>query len=1230
MTRHVALFVLLAISLLLFEPSLSAPVAAAHDPLTDRPGTEAPRPEAGAPSSAEAPVGYAPSRATVPDRQPGASEAADILLIQTSLPWDTSSNTIVLDDLNYRYDIVDMSNLDSVNVFSYQVILIVNDQVQAFYDAYANQVSTFEAYVRAGGVLLFFAASDGWANGTLRADLPGGVEVTTPHYEYRNYVADDDHPIVTGVLSESNPVVDVDLYNNYCSHGYFTSLLPGTVTVFRDQHNHPTLIDYQLGSGRVIASTNTWEHAYHYQRGAFAIKALDDVFLYAFSGGGNVVRDLSVNIHVEDAPDEVRVRKSRGSFVDIVAELNGSQAYHPAVTLEVNGNKLGSPVKTFTRNRADDRGYGQENAYENLGDGLYRVQTTLVGMELDNRSTYHKEVVWRFKVPDDAAYGNLALEVTVVQAGAIIINGDDSGAFQIADTGNALLVTNRARLFAVHGQGDEWDNARDLLQEVYRAAAQQTGEVFYVERYGITWNSTTDESAANNTVESIDDKMEEWYDELKGGFLGLTQQPQYLVLVGGDEVIPFYRADDDDYGWCSWQSCEDDHWAKDHAGNGVLWDVYADNYFLTDNIYADIGGDKRNWENGDLELAVGRIAGADAGSMRSLIRNGYSVAEPLSSAGLSSVGGLNVGNIDDALDDRGVTVYGHSNPDVTENNAWRAADFIQVWQRDWQFFLFGSHADPNRWATGTKQNFAMEIIPQNELDNPNIAANRSMLYSTGCNFAVPLAGGLTHFMIDQGFSGIIGSSGLSYYNDSLWIKTGGEKLANEYAKLLMEPDDHTEPFGETLREAKRGFDPDNGADRKTVLEYIYYGLPWTHAQLENGDRQRAQLATPPPGYEVALSVPRTVGVDSYQLEIVADVGSYSQAQLEGYDLLVIDGADIVADSESPALPYIVQTIFLPPGSTVSGLNLVSETTTGLGVQNLPALEPITTYDETSGVLPFTGTDIYPSPQRWAYQVVDFPEYTAVEVLIYLAAYNGATDVLTLFNNTRLSLGYTTSASAVIRSMQVVQPTYVVGQTATATAEIQNVTGATIAYSAVLTVFDATGWIVDEVPVAPFTIGAGSTYSLSVNVGGMEAAGPYQVVLTLLESDAPVVAGQDSFVAVDGQVTGFTAPGQVMQGSYADITLTFRNLRSESIYVDAEVLILDGGIEVGKLFRRTFLVSANSNGSTTWAWDPAAFPLGTYTLRPVVMVEGVAYPAADAQIEVEALVRESFIPVVRRN
>src|SRR5262245_58622731 len=94
-------------------------------------------------------VGETITYSTSPQRAPAAAGAQDILLIQTNDPWERSSNYIganwydgvtadtkVLDSLGYSYRIATWNDISAgnVNIFSYPVILIVNDQVQAFYD----------------------------------------------------------------------------------------------------------------------------------------------------------------------------------------------------------------------------------------------------------------------------------------------------------------------------------------------------------------------------------------------------------------------------------------------------------------------------------------------------------------------------------------------------------------------------------------------------------------------------------------------------------------------------------------------------------------------------------------------------------------------------------------------------------------------------------------------------------------------------------------------------------------------------------------------------------------------------------------------------------------------------------------------------------------------------------------------------------------------------------------
>lgn len=62
------------------------------------------------------------------------------------------------------------------------------------------------------------------------------------------------------------------------------------------ESNRPTLIEYLLGEGRVIASGLTWEHNYAlanaHNWGEFAEKCLDDLYLYALRVSKGTVKDL--------------------------------------------------------------------------------------------------------------------------------------------------------------------------------------------------------------------------------------------------------------------------------------------------------------------------------------------------------------------------------------------------------------------------------------------------------------------------------------------------------------------------------------------------------------------------------------------------------------------------------------------------------------------------------------------------------------------------------------------------------------------------------------------------------------------------------------------------------------------------------------------------------------------------------------------------------------------------
>lgn len=227
-----------------------------------------------------------------------------VLLIEDVRPWNTNSNDRVLSGIT-AYDKVSTSQFLATNLANYAVIVFANDQPFNTYENYKDFKEHMETFAELGGVIVFGAADGGWSEGDLVEDLPGDVQKQS-HYEYRNYVADQSHPIVTGLLTDHQVLEDDELYENYTSHTSFveSSLPVGSRVILRETStDRPTLVEYPLEKGRVIASGLTWEYNYvnggtrHPEggrRGTYAQTAMKDLFEYAIRVSDISVEDVKV------------------------------------------------------------------------------------------------------------------------------------------------------------------------------------------------------------------------------------------------------------------------------------------------------------------------------------------------------------------------------------------------------------------------------------------------------------------------------------------------------------------------------------------------------------------------------------------------------------------------------------------------------------------------------------------------------------------------------------------------------------------------------------------------------------------------------------------------------------------------------------------------------------------------------------------------------------------------
>jgi len=217
-----------------------------------------------------------------------ARESASILLVQDRLPWTESVNTLLLSRLLSNgyitgWDQTTTANFASVDLSAYNVIFVANDQSTATYNQLARFNECITDFARAGGVVVYGACDHGWAGGNISYALPGGV-IKGNYYSYRNYIVNNTHNVVTGVLTDGKSLTDALLYSTYSSHTYFTNLPEDTVTILADSNGRPTLVEYPLGDGYIIASGLTWEYTYvrDFVAGtSFAKCVYDDLLVHA-------------------------------------------------------------------------------------------------------------------------------------------------------------------------------------------------------------------------------------------------------------------------------------------------------------------------------------------------------------------------------------------------------------------------------------------------------------------------------------------------------------------------------------------------------------------------------------------------------------------------------------------------------------------------------------------------------------------------------------------------------------------------------------------------------------------------------------------------------------------------------------------------------------------------------------------------------------------------------------
>jgi len=192
-----------------------------------------------------------PARAT----QPVVQIDARALVFQDALPWGSDALEQVLENNGIAYDLVGSAEMATIDISVYEAVFISNDQPPGFYDSYTSNAARFQEYVSGGGFLWIGAAAWGWNGGDATGlPLPGDVTVSDLLLESENVVVHTDHPVVAG-LPET-------YFGTEASHTTFDNSPEGSTIAIGATSRRPTLIEYGVGSGRVLALAQTVEFAW--------------------------------------------------------------------------------------------------------------------------------------------------------------------------------------------------------------------------------------------------------------------------------------------------------------------------------------------------------------------------------------------------------------------------------------------------------------------------------------------------------------------------------------------------------------------------------------------------------------------------------------------------------------------------------------------------------------------------------------------------------------------------------------------------------------------------------------------------------------------------------------------------------------------------------------------------------------------------------------------------------
>jgi hypothetical protein len=812
----------------------------------------------------------------------------------------------------------------------------------------------------------------------------------------------------------------------------------------------------------------------------------------------------------------------------------------------------------------------------------------------------------------------------------------------------AWIIVNRSQLFTQYNNSE----VRSLLDEIYEVANGRSAVVFYLDRFVTdleTWDNTTVDYTSETTANEVADQVADWlatrivdYDPT-----AVFAHPTYLVIVGDDNLIPFYRSHDDAGREGASPEVDND--------DPVLEDLVGHSYFFTDNAYGDrdYGTFYQDWEQGGLESAVGRIVGATAADMEKALSNGALTPNPASGRAIIASGGDIVddkiwdwhlpGGQNDALYFFNLMDYDYNNQLVDDNPS--KTDVTREMALGFSALVLGGHGKVTGWVApgGAGADWpdepGAEGIYSSEMDQYDSAGDvsdaRAFYYFGSCRTGLShntlgAYGSMIYALAHHEASGGVASAGLACCVSGDDELSPSETLSNSFWVIAARDGNRSDPLGWALKEAKRRYVPDNGIwdadDEATVQKFTFFGLPWMRMRgapttsalagdLEAGGTEAAAWSPP------HLTAP----AQTYSVLTAVDASTYTLTQTtEGFDLIDVQGMGETFGEDELVLPLASIELMLPLSATVQSLVFTPTLAVVLNDLDIPALQFETGATAITATYKSAVDGVYPVTATYESRAMD--TYQLVQVQVVPVAYHATNDQGTLYQNVDVRLDYDTPETIALTYLEPNEVQYAPGDPISVTVGLINAGDVGETVTATLVLQDAQGRIVGFEASDPFDIPAGGTYDLEMGWDGVVDTDTYLARMFIWQSGQVVAGAVTRLLVAGGEVSDVTVPEGLKPGEEGTFQVTYDNLGNSASVVVAGLAIFDQEDSLVAFLPSQRAVIPGGHGATlTFAWTPEQ--PGTYTASFMLIASGQEYGPISEDVDVSHVV---YLPMIMKN